>query len=137
MVTVDYTHRFNYREVMEGHSPILAVTLSMGDESAEVDADAYLDSGASLSIFDGSFVRALGGQLINDRRRTFYSTAGSSVRAYLHPVRMPVPDLGVFELDAAFSDTPLSRNVLGRDFFNLVQIGFRDRYREFYINSQA
>ena len=35
--------------------------------------------------------------------------------------------LGVNELMIAFSETRLTRNLLGRDFFNLFQIGFRER----------
>ena len=42
-------------------------------------------------------------------------------------------DLGEFELEIGFSESPIRRNILGRDFFNLLQIGFRERYLVFYV----
>ena len=49
------------------------------------------------------------------------------MEACLHAVRLSHPELGCFDLEIGFSPFPLRRNLLGRDFFNLVQIGFRER----------
>ena len=108
---------------MEGvHSPVLTVTLSKPDGGEEsIDVDAHLDSGASTSLFDGSFLSALGVQLMNDRRKSFMSTTGNSVEAYIHRIRVTLPDLGDFDLDIGFSNAQIVRNLLGRDFFNFVQ----------------
>ena len=40
------------------------------------------------------------------------------------------------DLDIGFSTVPLRRNLLGRDFFNLVQIGFRERQQVFYVRGE-
>jgi len=137
VVTVDYSHRFYYREMIEGRSPVLTATISTlagGEES--IDVDAYLDSGASTSLFNGSFLTALHVPLINDRRKSFTSTAGHSIEAYIHRLRLTLPELGSFDLDIGFSSTQIVRNLLGRDFFNLVQIGFRERQLEYYLYPQ-
>ena len=121
--------------MFEGRSPVLTVTVSNLDGLEEsIDVDAYIDSGTSTSLFNGSFLSALGVQLINDRRKSFTSTTGYSVEAYLHRVRLTLPDLGAFDLDIGFSNAPIFRNLLGRDFFNHVQIGFRERHSEYYLN---
>jgi hypothetical protein len=119
----------------EGRSPVLTVTVS-GLENAEkaIDIEAYFDSGTSTSLFNGSFLTGLGMQLINERKMVFRSTAGTSVEAYLHRVRLTLPEVGDFDLDVAFSNGQIVRNLLGRDFFNLVQIGFRERQLEYYLN---
>src|SRR5438445_8977416 len=119
--------------MVEGRSPVLTVTLSILGGEEEIDVDAYLDSGTSTSFFNGSFFTALGGELINDRKKTFTSTAGIPLEAYLHRVRLTFPELGTFDLDIGFSNGPIIRNLLGRDFFNLVQIGFRERRLEYYL----
>ena len=135
MVTVEYSHRFYYREMIEGRSPVLTATLSKVEGGVvSIDVDAYLDSGATISLFNDSFLRALSIPLINHRRTSFASTAGNSIDAYLHRVRLTLLEVGAFDLDIGFSSTPIHRNLLGRDFFNLVQIGFRERQLEYYLN---
>jgi hypothetical protein len=57
---------------------------------------------------------------------------GAGVEARLHWVRLSHPELGDFDLEIGFTESPISRNLLGRDFFNLIQIGFRERYLTFY-----
>lgn len=120
--------------MIEGRSPVLTATMStlVGGEEA-IDVDAYLDSGASTSLFNGSFLSALHIPLLNNRRKSFASTAGHSIEAYIHRVRLTLPQLGAFDLDIGFSNTQIFRNLLGRDFFNLVQIGFRERQLEYYL----
>ena len=119
----------------EGRSPVLTVTMSNWEGvDASIDVDAYLDSGTSTSLFNGSFLSALGISLINARKKSFASTAGNSIEAYIHRVRLTLPELGAFDLDIGFSNTQIIRNLLGRDFFNLVQIGFRERQSEYYLS---
>jgi len=38
-----------------------------------------------------------------------------------------------YALEIGFSENPIRRNLLGRGFFNLIQIGFRERYLTFYM----
>ncbi len=60
---------------------------------------------------------------------------GSSLDARTLPVVLAHRDLGEFSIDLRFSMNPLQRNLLGRDFFNLVQIGFRERFLETYLTA--
>jgi len=54
----------------------------------------------------------------------------------IHPVRLSHPDLSDFDLEVGFSTVPLRRNLLGRDFFSMVQIGFRERHQVFYVKAE-
>lgn len=98
-----------------------------------MDTDAYLDSGAELSLFNGDLLAALEIELINDKPKSYSPTVGNSITGYLHEVRLTVPDIDDFNLEIGFSDVQIRRNLLGRDFFNLVQIGFRERQLEYYL----
>ncbi|MGH7816014.1 MAG: hypothetical protein ACREOR_01370, partial [Candidatus Binatia bacterium] len=99
-----------------------------------IDTDAYLDSGAEVSLFNGDLLAGLEIDLINNNRKSYGSTFGASVTGYLHTVRLILPDVGDFSLDIGFSNGEIRRNLLGRDFFNLVQIGFRENQLEYYLN---
>jgi hypothetical protein len=137
LVTVEYPHQFSYREMFEGQSPVLLVTISRLDGADDaIDVEAYIDSGTSTSLFNGFVLSQLGLDLMNDKKKVFESTVGSSVEAYLHRVRLALPSVGVFDLEIAFSNAQITRNLLGRDFFNLVQIGFRERRLEYYLNNR-
>ena len=119
----------------EGQSPVLQVTISRLDRADDaIDVDAYLDSGTSTSLFNGFLLAHFGLDLINDKKKVFQSIVGSSVEAYLHRVQITLPGVDVFDLEIAFSNGQIARNLLGRDFFNLVQIGFRERRLEYYLN---
>lgn len=55
MVLVDYSYTFDYRYYQEDPSPILTVELrNRNDDQLSVQQDAFLDSGASRSIFIGT-----------------------------------------------------------------------------------
>jgi hypothetical protein len=135
---VAYSYEFPYRQSPAGGLfPILPVTLSTPHQpTRSADVITYLDSGAQRSLFDGTLARLIGLDLLAGRRLTFASTAGLSIEATIHAVRLSHPDLGHFELEIGFSTVPLRRNLLGRDFFSLVQIGFRERYQLFYLRAE-
>ena len=136
MVLVNYPHSFNYRELPFGNFPIIQVRITRQDDpELGIDIDAYLDSGAELSLFNGDFLAALDISLINNRPKPYSSTVGHSVTGYLHEVRLTVPNVGDFNLEIGFSDVPIRRNLLGRDFFNFVQIGFREHQQQYYLNT--
>lgn len=60
MVTVEYQHRFNYRQYRSGSAPVLQVRITRQDvPSLGIDTDAYLDSGAEASLFNGDLLAAL------------------------------------------------------------------------------
>jgi len=133
--TVAYTYQFPYRQSREGEPfPILPVVITNPRRPARaVDAIVHLDSGAQRSLFDGTLARLIGLDLLAGRRLPFASTAGMSIDAVLHSVRLSHPELGHFDLEVGFSTVHIRRNLLGRDFFNLAQIGFREPYLLFYV----
>lgn len=138
MVRVEYDHEIPYSHDPNGRQyPRLTVRVANpANEDLAVDVDAYLDSGIERSLFDGRFSRVLGIELLSGREITFQSTAGSSLTARLHSVRLSHPSLGSFGVDVGFSMGPIGRNLLGRDFFALMQIGFRESRLTLYMTAQ-
>jgi hypothetical protein len=99
-----------------------------------VETDAYLDSGAERSLFKADLALAIGLDLNSGQRKEYGSLVkGFGVEARLHLVRLSHPELGDFSLEIGFTESPIGRNLLGRDFFSLIQIGFRERYLTFYV----
>jgi hypothetical protein len=134
LVLVDYQYSFNYRQLPFGSYPIIQVRITRQDDpNLGIDTDAYLDSGAQLSLFNGDLLAALEIELTNDKSRPYSATVGNPITGYLHEVRLTVPNMNDFTLEIGFSDVQIRRNLLGRDFFNLVQIGFRERQLEYYL----
>ena len=99
----------------------------------QFDVEAYLDSGCEYTLFNGWVATTLGLDLLAGRRRRFGSASGSVVEAAIHPVHLVHDDLGAFDLDVAFSLTDIRRSLLGRDFFALAQIGFREYHQCFFV----
>ncbi len=135
MLTVTYDHEFAYAFGDGGYrSPRLTLRLANpANPAGLLDVEAHLDSGAQLSLFDGGIGRALGIDVLSGQRKTYQSTVGVGVEATHHAVRLEHADLGVFEIEVGFTLGEIRRNLLGRDFFNLTQIGFREHHSAFYI----
>lgn len=134
MVTVDYQYTFNYRQFGSRSFPILQARIShLDNPELAFDTDVYLDSGAEGSVLNGNLLAALGIELINNKPRRYSSTLGNSITAYLHEVRLTIPDVADFHLEIGFSNGEIRRNLLGRDFFDLVQIGFREHQLQYYL----
>lgn len=115
--------------------PVLQLTIeSLGEAMQSVDVDAFIDSGAAGSLFNGWIAFSIGLDLFSGERKIYGTTAGHPLETRLHRVRLSHADLGPFELEIGFSIAPIRRNLLGRDFFNLVQIGFRENQLSFFIN---
>ena len=135
MVTVIYQHERSYRDLGTGGVPVVALSISLRDHTQNtIDVDAHLDSGAERSLFNGFIIASLGAELLNANSKPYSSTVGDEITGYLHRVRLTVPEVGSFELEVGFSDRLIRRNLLGRDFFNLVQIGFRENQLKYYLN---
>jgi len=134
---VEYVHSFPYSvDQFSGKSfPGLKFGVSL-PESAHVELyiNAYLDSGAEVSLFDGApLVATLGIDLMVGREIRLDSARGFALGARIHRLSLWHPDLGRFTLDAAISTVPIMRNLLGRDFFQQIQIGFREFHQTFLI----
>ena len=70
MPTVSYAYEFSYTYDTRGELfPILQLTVVKPDRSdVAVEIEAYLDSGAQRSLFDGSIARMVGLDLLAGRR---------------------------------------------------------------------
>jgi hypothetical protein len=137
VITVSYDHEFNYRPDGSGETyALLQVKLiNPADLSKAIEVDAYVDSGTGRSLFDGEFASEIGLRLTDGPAQSYSPTRGSGLSARLHQVIVSHPDLGTFPLKVGFSELPIRRNLLGRDFFALIQIGFRERHSTFYVTA--
>jgi len=95
---------------------------------------AYLDSGAEYSLFQAELATAIALDPIGGAQRRYAFANGQEVRAAVREVTVSHPQLGNFSLSPGFT-FGLTRNILGRDFFNFVQVGFRERYLQFFVTS--
>jgi hypothetical protein len=135
VVTVQYAYEIAYTpDPLVGDSfPILPLRVTnLNNSGRALDVNAYLDSGAQRSLFDGWIATALGFDLLSGQVLS-YGSLGGIIQGRLHQVRLSHLDLGEFDLEIGFSENPIRRNLLGRDFFNLIQIGFHERYLTFYV----
>lgn len=137
MVSVAYDHEFPYPHDTDGaRYPRLTLRISNpADTTQSIETDAYLDSGAQRSLLNGWIAQSIGIHPLEGPALTYESTAGNALTATLHTVRLEHSDLGSFELEVGFSSGPIRRNLLGRDFFNLVQVGFRERHLTFFVTA--
>ena len=134
MTIVSYGHDFPYITDTRGNRfPALLLGIQVPQSDETVDLDAYLDTGASTSLFDGSLLRAIGVDLWTGEPSRYEGTSGTIVEARVHPVELVHDTLGVFRLRVGFSLGTIKRNLLGRDFFDLTQIGFREREQKFFV----
>lgn len=136
VVSYDYELPYSYGPTGDRFPRL---TLRIANPSAQglsVDADAYLDSGAQRSLFDGGIGRAIGIDLLTGSQQEYESTTGSRITGMVHRIHLEHSDLGTFNLEVGFSTVRVTRNLLGRDFFNLIQIGFRERHLALYVTAR-
>ena len=139
MPTIHYSHQLAYSYDEDGNLlPRLALAVSKPPRSGNViDVDAYLDSGAERTLFSGWVAKTLGLDILAGTQIGYETTMGTVLTATMHHVRLSHAELGEFELEVGFTSVDIKRNLLGRDFFNLVQVGFRERYQVFYASPEA
>jgi len=134
LVKVSYEYRFEYAHDPDGRFPRLEVRVAKTGTPAEpIDVWAYLDSGAERSLFNGWIGAALGIDILEGPPIVYETGSGAPLSATLHSVRLFHPDLGEFDLEIGLSSSEIPRNLLGRDFFDLVQIGFREHHLAFFL----
>ena len=81
----------------------------------------------------------LGLNLLDGAPWSFETNTGETIQARVHPVQLVLPAAEdqpapmPMKLNVAFALGNVRRNLLGRDFFDLVQIGFRERRLEFVL----
>ena len=134
---VTYDHSFSYSvDEFSGKSfPGLEVRLSVpGNDDLVTDVNAHLDTGAEFSVFDGAPLVANNRiDLMSGREVKLSAAVGHAITARIHRLNLSHPQLGRFTLDAAISTVPIRHNLLGRDFFQHLQIGFRELHQTFLI----
>jgi hypothetical protein len=117
--------------------PGLPIEVSSPDHVGRLETYAQVDSGAELSLFDGRLVQRLGIDLMAGPEILLASSGGFSITGRIHQIELSHLDLGRFTLDAAISTVPIRRNLLGRDFFQHIQIGFREFHHTLLITAAA
>lgn len=105
-----------------------------GDPAQAVGIDAFIDSGAEGSLFQGWIPESIGLALLDGERKRYAPVHGVPLEARLHRVTLSHTELGSFELELGFCTVEISRNLLGRDFLNLIQVGFRENQQTFFIS---
>ena len=140
MVLVEYSHRYEYRIFGDDRFPILPVQIrNPASPELAVEQDAVLDSGASRSIFRGDIPGMLGLQLLDGQPWNFETNTHDQLEARIHTIEIVLPETDEqpapppLTLEVAFALGDIQRNLLGRDLFNLIQIGFRERQIEFFL----
>lgn len=135
MPTIHYPFRLDYSYDEDANLlPRLTFDISRPERPENaIEVDGYLDSGAERTLLSGWIGAALGLDLLAGSKLGYETTMGTVLTATIHPVRLAHAKLGAFELPVGFTSVDIKRNLLGRDFFNLVQIGFRERHLEFYV----
>lgn len=133
MPVVDYPLTYAYTLLNGGIiAPILPVRLISTDGLRHQDTTALVDSGADVSVFHAVFARAISIDIEAGREETATGVSGD-ISIYYHRVQIQV-DTEIYDLEVGFTDdlhTP--ENLLGRDWFNQIQLGFRENLREFYL----
>ena len=139
MEVVQYTHQVTYlRDSIGKPFPILQLRISNPVDSDQgLDIEGYLDSRAEYSLLNGWMAAAIGLDLLSGTERKYGPIVGPTIVGRVHRIRLTHPAVGTFDLDVGFSTQEIRREILGRDFFNLVQIGFRERYLSYYLKTEA
>jgi len=130
---VIYARTFPYRQGQSSFPGLLVRISNPLYASRALDIDGHLDTGAQRSVFDGWIASEIGLDLASGARFGLTTTTGESIEARVHDVIVSHEALGDFRLGIAFTLGPIRRNLLGRDFLNLIQIGFREHHEEFYV----
>lgn len=102
-----------------------------GAKSLQLNAE--FDSGAEYSLFDGQLTLDVGLDLFSGKPFLFELISGVSLDARVLPALISHRELGRFNLNLRFGTVPLRRNILGRDFFDLLQVGFDEHQSEVYL----
>ena len=120
--------KFSYKFRGDNLYPIIEIILERG--KTKIRLDALVDSGATISIFQGSIAEYLGINIETGERRIFQGVGGRIV-GYIHKVSLQICEIR-FPCNIAFSNELVtSLNILGRtDFFEQFQITFDEKNKE-------
>jgi len=113
---------FLYKFKADNLCPIVEVILDKG--GTKIRVDALVDSGAVISVFQGSIAEYLGIMIEEGEKRIFQGVGGKIV-GYIHKITLQIGKTK-FSCRIAFSnELTTSVNILGRiDFFEKFLITF-------------
>ena len=122
-------HEFGYVPFRGSNFPIIPLELRLSD-GPWVASEALVDSGASVSLFDGQIGRVLG-LSINRGERIRPVGIGGAISAFLHRITLRIGD-EEFEAEVAFTESRrLPLNLLGRKpVFERFLVTFDERARQ-------
>jgi len=135
METVGYTHTYPYRFLALDHRfPVLTVRLANPQRLQDaVEVDGILDSGTEISVFPATLAQALGVPPELGRPWRLETASGGVIHARRLWIALTIPDHGFHRIEPAFTWGEMARNLLGRDVFDLLQVGFRERHGTFFL----
>jgi hypothetical protein len=136
LVTIVYQIRAPYLRRAGGLFPALFIGLHNPSHPAKsIEIPAELDSGAEYSLFEGKLAIAIGLDLFSGQPFAFSLNNGVGLDARILPITISHSELGRFNSPVRFSTGPLLSNILGRDFFDFLQIGFDEHHSELYLTA--
>lgn len=106
----EYSYKFRGDNVY----PIVEVVLEK--DKRKIKVDALIDSGATISVFQGSIGEYLGVQIESGQRRIFQGVSGKIV-GYIHEVNLQIDNVKFLCKIAFSSELATTLNILGRDNF--------------------
>ena len=131
MPVVTYRYAFPYRLIPGEARDFPAIPVRLISAHGMIDFLAILDSGSEQSLFDGTLLAPIGLSLFQGKLISLRSLGGT-VDAYQHAVEIEVQGHR-FPCEICFSSQPIRHNLLGRNFFTHIQLGFRERHLEIYF----
>lgn len=115
------------------YAPIISVTLY--HSNAQATFKAYVDSGASYSVFQADVAERLGLHLETGKQIPIYGVDGKRIAVYLHRVGLRIADLNIQATVGFSKELAIGFNILGRhSIFNQLQFCFNDRENELTLS---
>lgn len=132
--TVSYAHKFEYRNI-PGHEGLYPALLLSISATESVDTVGVIDTGSVRTLFNGELAAAIGLRLEDGTPQALYPINGGVLRTKLLKAHILFNGLE-FDLDICFSEARVNRNLLGRDFLEKIQVGFREHHRLIYLQQE-
>ena len=132
MIVTTYDRQFPYTLEQDNRlRPLIPIRITYGGRST--DRFALVDSGADISAFPKTIARILG---IDLSRLTPDRSTGTAGKVKTWYCQCDIMVEGITQrCEVAIVNKKVLPYLLGRDpFFKLLQIGFRESRREFYLS---
>lgn len=126
-------YKYPYLKIRKKFFPVIPIKLV--SNKIAVDTLAYIDSGASISLFRSDIANQMGIDIGNGIKITLEGISGK-ITVYIHKLKIIVADLE-FILKVGFSEEYVaSFNLLGRDnFFTKFLITFDEIKRRIILGT--